>query len=246
MHRFYIDYRPDADVEITGQDVTHIRSVLRLSVGDEILVGDGSGRDYLCRITEMTEAYVRASVEDIRENFAELPAEITLYQGLPKGEKMDLVIQKAVEIGAARIIPVEMERSVIRLDANKKKKRVERFARIAEAAAKQSGRGIIPQAGPVMTFAEALEDAKNRGAVILLPYENAEGIAYSRKLLADLRPGRPIAVFIGPEGGFADREIALAKEAGAELMTLGHRILRTETAGLYILSLIAFQLEEDE
>ncbi len=245
MHRFFLDSPPGDEVTITGQDVVHIRSVLRLSAGDRILVGDGSSRDYLCEITSVEEKKVTAKVCDIFDNFAELPSEITLYQGLPKGDKMELILQKAVELGVSRIIPVEMDRSVVRLDASKKEKKLERYRKIAESAAKQCGRGILPETGPFMSFAKALQDGLDRNARLLIPYENAEGIGRTKRILQELEPGRPVAVFIGPEGGFSDQEIAMAEEKGAETITLGHRILRTETAGLFMLSLLSFQLENE-
>ena len=172
----------------------------------------------------------------------ELPARIHLFQGLPKGDKMELIIQKAVELGAYRVVPVSMKRSVVKLDAKKADAKRKRWNAVSESAAKQSKRSLIPEVAPLMTYKEAVKEAAGYD-MVLLPYESADGIRKTRELLASVKPGTDIAVFIGPEGGFEDEEVELARENGAEIVTLGKRILRTETAGLCMLSALMLQLE---
>jgi 16S rRNA (uracil1498-N3)-methyltransferase len=175
----------------------------------------------------------------------ELPSKITLFQGLPKGDKMDLIVQKAVELGASEIVPVAMKRCVVKLDQKKESSRLKRWNAISESAAKQAKRMIIPQVTPVMTFSQALEKGK-KCDVLLMPYELARGMGETRKILQDIRPGQSVAVFIGPEGGFAQEEARMAEAAGASFLTLGKRILRTETAGMTMLSILMFQMEQEE
>lgn len=173
----------------------------------------------------------------------ELPARIHLFQGLPKGDKMELIIQKAVELGAYRIIPVETKRVVVKLDAKKEEARVKRWNAISESAAKQSKRSMIPKVTGVVTYREALQMAEDF-SLKLVPYECAAGMEETRKLLEKAESGMDIAVFIGPEGGFEGEEIRMAEEYGIIPVTLGKRILRTETAGLCILSALMIHLEQ--
>ncbi len=231
-------------ITITGPDVNHIRNVLRMAPDDNITVSDGSGMDYYCRITEMSKEHVLLTVIDSWRAFAELPADIWLFQGVPKGDKMDLIIQKAVELGAGRIVPVMMERTIVRLDDKKKEKRQQRWQSIAESAAKQAGRARIPVVTEVVDFDKAIKMCAGMDA-ILMPYEKAEGVEAARARVRSLRGSKTIGVFIGPEGGFAPEEVDKAVLNGAFTMTLGHRILRTETAGMTMLSIIMFELEED-
>ena len=252
MHRFFSEEidSTSGEIRLSGSDAHHASQVLRLAEGDEIKVGSGDGRDYTCRITSISNEEVVAVIEDISGNAAELPVRITLYQGFPKGDKMDLILQKAVELGAARIVPVWMSRSVVKMDAAKAAKRKERYQAIAEAAAKQSGRGQIPEVGTFLSMKDAVEDAGKLDA-ILLPYENAAGMDAARSIVSSIAKGaeqgtiRTLGIFIGPEGGFEDSEVQLLEAAGATTMTLGHRILRTETAGLTILSILGFAMDHD-
>jgi 16S rRNA (uracil1498-N3)-methyltransferase len=245
MHQFFTDPSQIGETEITltGTDVNHIRNVLRMRVGEEILVSDGQGRGYHCKLEEISEERVRAAILWVLDGNAELPSSITLFQGLPKGDKMELIIQKCVELGAARIVPVNTRRTVVKLDAKKEQSRIKRWMGISESAAKQSGRGRIPEVTGVMSFAQALEEAK-RLDVCLIPYELAENMAHTREVLSSIRPGVSVGIFIGPEGGFERTEVEQAMEAGAEVITLGRRILRTETAGMAVLSMLAYLLEE--
>ncbi len=247
MPRFYVEDCNDAQeqIAITGEDVNHIKNVLRLSIGDQIIICDGKGKEYTCRIASIDADAVFARIEDICQNAAELPCAITLFQGMPKSDKMELIIQKAVELGAAEIVPVMMKRTVVKLEDKKKAKKIERYQAISESAAKQSGRGIIPEVSMFCSWKEALTRACEFD-MILLPYESAEGITYARDVIrqaAQMPDGAKIAVFIGPEGGFAREEVEQAEAAGAKVITLGNRILRTETAGLTVLSILMFEME---
>lgn len=230
---------------LAGNDVNHIKNVLRMRVGEELLVSDGAAREYRCRIRDYTEAGVCLTILEQGEAAYELPSRLYLFQGLPKGDKMELIIQKAVELGVYAVIPVEMKRCVVKLDAKKAEKKQARWQQIAESAAKQSKRMLVPAVYPVLGYGEALKLAGEL-EVCLLPYENARGMAHTRQILDGLCPGQSIGMFIGPEGGFEEGEVAAAKACGAQVITLGKRILRTETAGLALLSVLMFRLEGDE
>lgn len=247
MNRFFADDPgafSDRSVVITGEDVNHVKNVLRLKENDELIVSDGRGRDYHCRISGITNEEVVADICDICDNFSELSTEITLFQGFPKGDKMELIIQKTVELGVTRIVPVMTKRTVVKLDDKKAKKKTERYNMIAESAAKQSGRGMIPEVTMPVSFAEAVSMAEKLDMNII-PYEEAEGVEYSRNIIKSIKGKKSLGIFIGPEGGFAREEVEKALDAGASAITLGHRILRTETAGMAVVSIIMFELEED-
>lgn len=244
MHHFFV--LPQAvegdKVTITGPDVNHIRNALRMRQGESLLISDGEGNDYHCRISLIESGLVEARVIERRES-RELPVRLYLFQGLPKSDKMELIIQKAVELGVYEIIPVITKNAVVKLDAKKERSRLERWQAISESAAKQSGRSKIPKVEKVMLLKEALEMAEGLDR-ILIPYENQSGIDTMRKALEETgEDTRSIAVFIGPEGGFDESEILLAKEQGAVPVSLGRRILRTETAGLAIISLFMMKAE---
>ena len=233
----------DDKLTVTGSDVNHIKNVLRMRVGDVLSCNDSKGIVYKCRIEEFKENEIMLAVLEKEKSEAELPLMISLFQGLPKADKMELIIQKAVETGVHEIYPVINERSVVKLDAKKAAQKTERWQKIAESAAKQSGRAIIPVIHEPIDYKKALELAKNDNKEILLPYENAEGMAYSKKVIEETINKESCAIFIGPEGGFSEAEIELAKAKDAKIISLGHRILRTETAGLFILSVISFECE---
>ena len=232
MPRFFVgtDQINDKDIVITGTDVNHIRNVLRMAPGEEVTVSDGQGMDYFCKIAELTKEEVRLDIIDSWHSFVELPAKIYLFQGLPKADKMELIIQKAVELGVYEIVPVATKRAVVKLDAKKEEKKRLRWQSIAESAAKQAGRALIPQVAPCMNFDKALRMCNGLDA---------------RDQVRALHGKHSIGIFIGPEGGFEESEIEAARGAGAVPITLGHRILRTETAGLTMLSILMFELEED-
>ena len=247
MHQFFVE-PGQSDVEyrrvvIEGGDVNHIKNVLRMKVGEEIAVNNGQdGREYRCGIVSLHEDRIICQLRFIKEDSVELPVKVYLFQGLPKGDKMELVIQKAVELGAHAVIPVAAKRCVVRLDEKKARAKVLRWQGIAQAAAKQSRRGIIPAVSEVMSFEGAVKLASSMD-VKLIPYELAQDMDKTRQLIESLKPGQSAAVFIGPEGGFEEQEVELAKEAGIVPVTLGKRILRTETAGLAVMAWIMYQCQ---
>lgn len=245
MHRFFVDNCNGLsdNIIITGSDVNHIKNVLRIRVGESILVSDGNGMDYQCIISDIGDDSVTAKISDVFRNSAELPVKITLFQGMPKSDKLELIIQKAVELGVYEIVPVITKRTVVKIDDKKASKKLERFNSIAQAAGKQSGRGIIPQVKDFMTFKQAIEYAKALDMNII-PYEEAEGLKYSRNVIKEIKGKKSLGIFIGPEGGFAKEEVDMAIAMGAKCITLGNRILRTETAGLATLSIIMFEIDE--
>lgn len=247
MHRFYTDKEylnhSDKNVTITGEDVNHIKNVLRLKCKDEIVVSDGEGTDYQCRISELNADSVVADIEDVFRNSAELPVKITLFQGMPKSDKLEFIIQKAVELGVTEIVPVMTKRTVVKIEDKKAGKKLERYNMIARSAGKQSGRGLIPEVKGFMTFKEAIGYAKELDMNII-PYEDARGMEYARQVIQEIKGKKSLGIFIGPEGGFAKEEVEQAMEVGAKCITLGNRILRTETAGLTVLSIIMFALDE--
>lgn len=248
MYQFFVESHAIVGnrVHITGKDVNHIKNVLRMHEGEELAVSNGEdGKEYRCGILSLTEEEVLCEVRFVKEDAVELPSKIYLFQGLPKADKMELIIQKAIELGAYEIVPVATDRAVVKLDEKKAKNKIVRWQGIAEAAAKQSKRALVPKVANVLSFKEALLQAKEFD-VKLIPYEMAEDMAYTRSLFEKLRPGQSVAVFIGPEGGFSEKEISLAKEAGVLPITLGKRILRTETAGMTVLSILMYLLEARE
>ncbi len=245
MYQFFVEpgQIQGREILIRGVDVNHIKNVLRMKVGEELSVRSGvDGREYRCAIAELSEETVRCELRFIKEDGVELPSRIYLFQGLPKADKMELIVQKAVELGAYQVIPVSARRSVVRLDEKKAAAKVDRWQAIAQAAAKQSKRGVIPQVCPVMSWRQALTYAGDI-PVKLIPYELADNMDRTRELINGLEPGQDIAVFIGPEGGFEEEEIETARAAGAIPVTLGRRILRTETAGMTVLSWLVYRLE---
>ena len=246
MPRFFVDRSQvqGEEIVIQGNDVNHIKNVLRMRPGDELSLSDGEGMDYFCKISSIERDEVRVNIENSWNSYVELPVKLYLFQGLPKGDKMELIIQKAVELGVYEIIPVRTKRAIVKLDDKKESKKIARWQQIAEGGAKQSGRGLIPEVKSVMNFAEALKYAASLDAA-LIPYEKAEGIEKTREIVHGLKGKKSVAVFIGPEGGFDETEIEAAMSAGVCPVTLGRRILRTETAGLTMLSILMFEFEEE-
>ena len=245
MHRFFVEEPAmgENSITITGGDVNHIKNVVRMAVGDKICVINGqNNKEYYCEITAVGNDAVDTRICEIRESDQELGNEVVLFQGLPKSDKMELIIQKAVELGVHTIVPVSTDRTVVKLDAKKEANKRKRWMSISESAAKQSGRLRIPEVTPVVSYREALEMAKKMD-VRLIPYELAEGMEKTRELMSSIQPGQSVAVFIGPEGGFESSEIEKAMEIGAWPITLGKRILRTETAGLVTLAMLVYNLE---
>ncbi len=247
MYQFFISscQVTEHEVVIIGDDVNHIKNVLRMKPGEEIAAIDQeNGNEYRSEIVSFEEDTVRCKLLFVKENGVELPSQVYLFQGLPKNDKMELIIQKAVELGVYQIIPLATKRSVVKLDAKKEASKLSRWNAISEAAAKQSKRRIVPKINEVMTVKEAIEFCRNFD-VKLIPYELAdqENMSQTRRIIDGLQPGQAIAVFIGPEGGFEETEVELSVSAGFTPITLGRRILRTETAGFTVLSWIMYHLE---
>lgn len=232
----------DNSVIIEGENAKHISNALRAKIGDEIIVCDGEGLDYTCKIISIEKNKVTGKITDVSSNNAEPDIKITLFQALPKYDKMELVIQKCIEIGADCIVPVTTERCVVSLKGREDKK-IQRWNKIAEAAAKQCGRGKIPKVSNVTTFKDAVSKAKDLDLAII-PYEKENKTSLKDLCLSFKGKGKTIGVFIGPEGGFSLNEINLARDSGIISVTLGKRILRTETAGLVASVILLYELEE--
>ncbi len=246
MYQFFVspEQISDKTVIITGTDVNHIKNVLRMKPGEEIAISNGvDNKEYRCAIESLGDDSIQCTLLFVKEDGLELPSKVYLFQGLPKADKMELIIQKAVELGVYEIIPVETKRAVVKLDAKKAASKVTRWNSIAEAAAKQSKRRVIPQVSSPMSFKQAVQYAENMD-VKLIPYELSEGMAETKRLIESVKPEQSVAVFIGPEGGFAEEEITLAQEKGILPITLGKRILRTETAGFTVLAWLMYHLEQ--
>ena len=211
MYRFFVKPEQidmeEKKVHITGSDVNHIKNVLRMRQGETILISAGDNLEYTCLVGEMEAEEVIADISYVQEVGMELPSKIYLFQGIPKSDKMEMIIQKAVELGVYEVIPVSTARAVVKLDAKKEASKQKRWQTIAESAAKQSKRMLIPE---------------------------------------QIKPGQSIGIFIGPEGGFTPEEIELAMAHQVQPITLGKRILRTETAGMTVLSILMFLLEGKE
>ena len=245
MYHFFVSEEQinGENAYIEGSDVNHIANVLRMKPGEELLISVKGDWDYLCKIDDIETDRVNLKVLESMEQ-RELPVNITLLQGIPKSDKLEMIIQKAVELGVSEIIPVKTKRVVVKIEEKKQASKVNRWNAIAESAAKQSKRSIIPKVSEPMSIDNALEIVKDFG-VKLIPYENADGIDKTRKILDSMDKTKNIAVFIGPEGGFEEAEVERIKNSGFEVITLGKRILRTETAGLALLSNIMIRLEDE-
>lgn len=249
MFQFFIESYQlnNGKAYIEGSDVNHIKNVLRMKEGDELnVVIEGDANEYRCGIDSITEDRVNLTVRFVKESDVELPVKIYLLQGLPKSDKLEMIIQKAVELGVYEILPISLKRSVVKLDAKKAKTKTERYNGISEAAAKQSKRRVIPKVLEPMSLKEALKYLESEGVnAKLVPYELADmdTMEKTRELMSSVKTQSSVAVLIGPEGGFDESEIELAKEAGFNIITLGHRILRTETAPLMVLSWLVYILE---
>ena len=231
MHRFFSG---STNVSIQKDDINHIVNVLRLRAGDEVIICDTNAIDHLCRITDLSKSSVDIEVISDSPNLCEPRVKVTLFQGLPKSDKMDLIVQKCVELGINRIVPVECARSIAKI-ADKADKKIARWQSISESAAKQSGRGIIPVIGDVLSFSDSVQKMKEYD-LALMPYELEIGNSIG-EIIKKHDNIKTLAIFIGPEGGIDDQEIALAKSHGIIPLSLGRRILRCETAGFSALTL---------
>ena len=242
MHKFFVsaDMITADKITITGEDVNHISNVLRIKRNEQIQISDGSSMEYICTISEINKKNVICDITNSYVNKSEAPLEVTLYQGLPKAQKMDLIIQKCVEIGVKRIQPVISERVVVKLDGKEIKSKLERWNRISVEAAKQSSRGIIPQILEPVKLSNAFIMSKDND-INIIPYEKEylNGIKNVLKQKSDINK---VGIFIGPEGGFDEGEIENAISADIVPVTLGPRILRTETAGFTALAFVLYEI----
>ena len=247
MYQFFVEDEQIANdlVIIEGSDVNHIRNVLRMKCGEKVRISSTSGRNFFGTIDRIAENVVEVCITEETALDTELPCRICLFQGLPKSDKMEMIIQKAVELGVYEVIPVSTARAVVKLDAKKEASKQKRWQTIAESAAKQSKRMVIPEIHSVMKFSEAVNYAEELD-IRFIPYELAENMAHTKKLFEQIEPGQSIGIFIGPEGGFTPEEIELAMNHQVQPITLGKRILRTETAGMTVLSILMFLLEGKE
>lgn len=242
MQQIFVDANQiDRDqVLVLGQDAKHLSRVVRIRVGERIRVSVHDGKNYFATVSEVEKDRVVADLECESED-TESENRIYLFQGLPKGSKFETIIEKTVELGVYEIIPVEMKNCVVKLDDKKKESKTKRYQAVAESAAKQSKRSIIPNVHEVMKYEEALDYAREISDVILLPYENEDGMKATKAALEKIKPGTSVSVFIGPEGGFAPEEIE--KSQDAEIISLGKRILRTETAAIATVAMLMLHSE---
>lgn len=248
MHHFFVTPENVDEIEnkifISGSDVNHIKNVLRMKQGEKLLISDGNGKDYICCINSYNGIEeVETDILETGCEGTELPSKIYLFQGLPKSDKMEFIIQKAVELGVHEIIPVMTKRAVVKLDKKKEEAKLKRWNEISKSAAKQSRRSIIPLVQGVMSFKEAIKYAKTLD-INLIPYENYKDMSETKQVIGKIESGMSIGIFIGPEGGFDEEEVESAIENQVQRISLGKRILRTETAGLMIISVLMFRLEE--
>lgn len=244
MYHFFIQAKQVCDgiVTMKGSDVNHVKNVLRMKPGEQVSLSDEDGVRYVCEITSLDGDSVFLNVLETEDVSHELPANITLFQGIPKGDKFETIIQKAVELGASKIVPVVTSRCVVKLDEKKRAAKLRRWSLIAESAAKQSKRSCIPEIGEVVDFESAIARADDYD-VVCIPYEQAKGMQETKRFLDAIAPGMNVAFFIGPEGGFEEREVSSALARGITPISLGKRVLRTETAGMALMSMIMLNLE---
>lgn len=243
MHNFFVDEngRQNGCYIISGNDYNHIKNVLRMNCGETFLVSV-NGKSDLCSLESFEgESVIARIIEEDYQNTS-LPCKIILFQGLPKSDKMELIIQKTVELGVEEIIPVEMSRCVVKLDDKKKKSKTQRWQSISESAAKQSKRTVIPQVCDAISFKQALKKAAELDHIII-PYENENGMKATKEALEQIKSGDTIGIFIGPEGGFEESEIEAAISAGGKSVSLGKRILRTETAAITAVGMCMLHIE---
>lgn len=246
MHQFFLDAplsesALSAPLALSRKDHQHL-FVLRLREGEQFVLSDGQGREHRCEVTACDKNTLTARVLETRAPSTELDCQLVLLQGLPKRDKLELIVQKAVELGAHSIVPVMMARSNVRVDEKKADRKAERLQEIAKSAAEQSKRGIIPKVDSVQTFADALRAAQDAD-IKLICYEEENTHGTLAALLPTLSGAKKIALLVGPEGGISEEEWRAAKEAGFTSVSLGRRILRTETAGLALLSYLMLHLE---
>lgn len=243
MFNFFADEtaKQNSKYIIEGNDYNHIKNVLRMECGDRCLISCG-GKSDLCEIESFADNSVVLQILEENYTDTELPVKIYLFQGLPKGDKMEYIIQKCVELGVYAIMPTEMKHCIVKLDNKKAAAKRTRWQSISESAAKQSKRNIIPEILEVTPYSKALEFAKTLD-LILVPYENEEGMRATAEALEKLRNVKSVGIFIGPEGGFEKAEIEKALNCDAKVISLGKRILRTETAAITAVGLAMLNIE---
>lgn len=243
MHNFFVnENQKQGDCYfINGTDFNHIKNVLRMNIGDTFLVSE-QGISNLCEIENFENDIVIAKILEENYNDTSLPIKIYLFQGLPKGDKMELIIQKTVELGVHKIIPVEMSRCVVKIEEKKKKNKQARWQAISESAAKQSKCNTIPEISEIVTYKQALELSKKLD-LLLVPYESKNGMADTKDALLQIKSGMSVGILIGPEGGFDEKEVEQALEIGGKVISLGKRILRTETAAITSVSMCMLHAE---
>lgn len=244
MSRFFVEQgNVHSDtISITDkEDMKHIVKVLRLGVGDKLDISDSAEFEYETEIISLDNGEVELKILDKQRFTREPKVKLTLFQGIPKQGKMELIIQKSVELGVHAIVPVFTHRTVVQ-DKGDFQKKIQRWQKVSDEAVKQCKRGIIPQIAGSMTFRQAIESLKGFD-LVLFPYENEEAFTMKDCLRGLSNPPEKVAVIIGPEGGFSDEEAALLKDLGAQCVTLGKTILRTETAGIVALAMVLYELE---
>lgn len=242
MHRFFVykENIQDNKITIIGEDVKHIKNVLRLNEGEQISICDRMGTDYTAEISDISKEKIICSILETKTSNTEPPIEVILYQGIPKSTKMDLIIQKSTELGVAKIVPVITDRTIVKIqDRKKEEKKLERWNKITEEAAKQSKRGIIPEVCKILTFEEMLRVLRNDG-LIIVPYENEGNVGIKEALKNE--SCKKVNIIIGPEGGFEEKEIEALRAIGSKIVSLGPRILRTETAGFITSAIVLYEL----
>ena len=247
MPRFFVKEEQilGDQIAITGSDAHHIGRVLRMKAGEELTVCDFFNTEYLCRILSFSEETVWAQILEKRAAASEMPFPVTLYMALPKGDKMELIVQKAVELGVSLIVPFSSAFTVVKLDEKNALKKQERWQKIAVSAAQQCGRGMIPTVERPMSYKEALQHCaaqKKQGSVSFICYEREDGLALPELLKKEPSP-ESVCFFVGSEGGFEEKEVLLAAQQGIVSVGLGKRILRCETAPLFVLSALSYQYE---
>lgn len=244
MQQIFVNEEPiEGRFTVTGDDMHHLVRVVRIKKGEIIRVSTASGNNYLCSVSDILDKELLVDVTE-QVNSTELSNKIYLFQAIPKGDKMETIIEKTVELGVYEIIPVQMKNCIVKLDDKKKKNKLSRYQTVALTAAKQSKRSIVPNIHDVLSFKEAMEYGANLD-LLLLPYESKNGMKDTYDVINSLQKGQSVGIFIGPEGGFDESEIELVKDK-CKLISLGRRILRTETAAICSLSMLMLKSEELE
>ena len=244
MPRFFVKTNQinNDNIDIIGEDVKHIKNVLRKQIGDKIEVcNQDTGDSYKCEIENFSEDEIKTNIIEKLTNIQER-VEVDIYQGLPKSDKMELIIQKSVELGANAIIPVNMKRCVVKLEGKDESKKIDRWQKIAESAAKQCGRSFIPEVKHLANVKDIC-NLINEYDAIIVAYENEKDNTLKSELKKLNSENLKIGIVIGPEGGLEEKDVEILKQNGAKIVTLGRRILRTETVALNVLSVIMYELE---